>query len=79
MDTTRSMAVCTFLEEYDLSGKQVVPFTAYGENVFGRSLTTIEDLAEGASISDGLAIQEHRMDDLSDQVSGWLQELGLLR
>lgn len=71
------MPVFTFLEEYSFDGKTVVPFTAYGENVFGRSLDSIKEIVRGAAILDGLAVQEHHMQDLSERVAAWLQRIGL--
>ena len=71
------MPVFTFLEEYDFAGKKIVPFTAYGENVFGHSLESIAELTPGASILDGLAVQEHNMQNLSGRISEWLQQIEL--
>lgn len=71
------MPVFTFLEEYSFDGKMVVPFTAYGESVFGNSLDSIREIVGNAAISEGLAVQEHQMQDLSDRVAAWLQRIGL--
>lgn len=73
------MVVFTFLEEYDFSGKTVVPFTSYGESVWGRSLDSIAESASGATIAEGFAIQEHQMENLSEQITEWLQGLDLLK
>ena len=73
------MPVFTFLEEYDFSGKTVVPFTTYGNGVWGKSVDSIRDTLPDAIILDGLAIQEHELQDVSLKVSEWLQGLGLIR
>lgn len=73
------MVVFTFLEEYDFSGKTVVPFTSYGESVWGRSLDSIAESASGATIAEGFAIQENQMENLSRQITEWLQGLELLK
>lgn len=73
------MVVFTFLEEYDFSGKTVVPFTSYGESVWGCSLDSIAESANGATIAEGFAIQEHQMENLSEQITEWLQGLDLLK
>ena len=71
------MPVFTFLEEYDFSGKTVIPFTTYGNGVWGRSVNSIQEMLPGSVILDGLAIQEHELDRIAEQVSDWLQELQL--
>lgn len=71
------MPVFTFLEEYSFTGKTVIPFTSYGENVFGRSLDSIKEILTDATIAEGLAIQEHTMQDLPGKVTAWLQDLGI--
>lgn len=73
------MPVFTFLEEYDFSGKTVIPFTTYGDGGFGRSVISIKEILSDATIADGLAIQEHTLADAPEQVSEWLQSLGIER
>lgn len=69
------MPIFTFLEEYKFTGKTVIPFTSYGENVFGNSLTSIKEILTDATIAEGLAIQEHTMQDMPEKVTAWLQSL----
>lgn len=69
------MPVFTFLEEYDFSGKTIIPFTTYGESGFGNSLSSIHEILKDSTIVKGLAIQEHEMEDLSNKVKDWLQTL----
>lgn len=71
------MPVFTFLEEYSFTGKTVILFTSYGENVFGRSLDSIREILPDATIAEGLAIQEHTMQDMPEKVTTWLQSLGI--
>lgn len=74
------MVVFTFLEEYDFSGKTVVPFTSYGESVWGQSIASIQkSVGNNATIVEGLAVQEENMQDLSAKVTAWLQELALVK
>ena len=73
------MPVFTFLEGYDFSGKTVIPFTTYGNGVWRKSVDSIRDTLPDAIILDGLAIQEHELQDASSEVSEWLQGLGLIR
>ena len=72
------MPVFTFLEEYSFAGKTIIPFTSYGESVWGRSLDSIQNaVGNDAEIAEGLAVQEHNMQDLPTRVAAWLQELDL--
>lgn len=73
------MPVFTFLEGYDFSGKTVIPFTTYGNGVWGKSVDSIRDTLANATILDGLAIQEHKLQDASTEVSEWLQGLGFMK
>lgn len=73
------MPVFTFLEEYDFSGKTVVPFTTYGDGVFGKSINSLKETLPNATIVDGLAIQEHELEDASKEVTAWLDELGIAK
>ena len=50
------MAVYTFLESYDWSGKTLVPFNTSASGGFGRSLSGLEKGASGATILDGLSL-----------------------
>lgn len=73
------MPVFTFLEEYDFSGKTVIPFTTYGDGVFGKSINSLKETLPNATIADGLAIQEHELEDASKEVTTWLKELGIAK
>ena len=72
------MAVFTFLEEYDFSGKTVVPFTSYGTSGWGNSIASIQkSVGDHATIAEGFSVQEDNMQNLSTRVAAWLQEIGV--
>ena len=71
------MAVYTFLESYDWSGKTLVPFNTSASGGFGRSLSGLEESAAGASILDGISFTERTLGDAQSEVAAWLDELGL--
>lgn len=73
------MPVFTFLEECDFSGKTVIPFTTYGDGVFGKSINSLKEALPNATIADGLAIQEHELEDAPKEVDEWLKELGMAK
>lgn len=71
------MAVYTFLESYDFTGKTLIPFNTSSSSGFGRSLSGVTQSAPGAEILEGLALTESELDDASSRVSAWISGLGL--
>lgn len=71
------MAVYTFLEAYDFTGKTLIPFNTSASGGFGRSLSGIGESAAGATILEGLALTEGELGNVQSEVSGWLAGLGL--
>ena len=71
------MAVYTFVESYDWSGKTLVPFNTSASGGFGRSLPGLEESAAGASILDGISLTERTLGNAQSEVTTWLNELGL--
>ena len=68
------MPVASFLEEYDFSGKTIVPFCSHGGGRFGQSLTAITKLAPDAVLGEGLAVSYSGGSGLSEDVAAWLAE-----
>lgn len=73
------MPIASFLEEYDFSGKTIVPFCSHGGGRFGQSLTAIAKLAPDATMGDGLSIHYSGGNSLSDDVAAWLETNGVNR
>ena len=72
------MPLYTFLEEYDFSGKTIVPFTTHGGSGFSRTIQTIAELQPDAEvISDGLSISRDSVSGAKSQVIDWVNGLGL--
>ena len=71
------MAVYTFLEAYDFTGKTLIPFNTSASGGFGRSLSGIEESAAGANILEGLALTEGELGNVQGEVSSWLAGLRL--
>ncbi len=71
------MAVYTFVESYDWSGKTLVPFNTSASGGFGRSLSGLEESASGAAILEGISFTERTLGDAQSEVTTWLDELGL--
>jgi flavodoxin len=71
--------VRTFLEQYDLSGKTVIPFCTHGGSAFGRSLDRLRRLCSGAKIIKGFEVYGTRTGTCADDVSKWLRGIGLVQ
>lgn len=72
------MPLYTFLEEYDFSGKTIVPFTTHGGSGFSRTIQTISELQPNATvISDGLSISRNSVPDAESDVVNWVNGLNL--
>lgn len=72
---TMPMPVFTFLEEYDFSGKTIVPFCTHEGSGLGRSEKDIAKLCLDATLLKGLAIQGSRVSAAKKDVTDWLNEL----
>lgn len=72
-----ALEFATFLEQYDLSGKTILPFCSHGGGRFGQSLTAIAKLAPNSDIGEGLSVHYSGGNTLSDDVAAWLQANGM--
>lgn len=68
------MPIASFLEEYDFSGKTIIPFCSHGGGRFGQSLTAIAKLAPDAKMGEGLSIHYSGGSSLASDVERWLRE-----
>lgn len=71
------MPIASFLEEYDFSGKTIIPFCSHGGGRFGQSLTAIAKLAPDSVMGEGLSVHYSGGASLSDDVSEWLKTNGI--
>ena len=71
------MAVYSFLDEYDLSGKTIVPFVSSGGSGFSSTIRAIENAEPDATVLEGLSISASRAPQAEDDVADWLVRLGL--
>lgn len=73
---TEPMAIRTFLEEYDLSGKTIVPFcTTLGAGI-EESRRDIQSLSPNAIVLEGLTLRTGQQ-DMSGDIAKWLTKAGL--
>lgn len=72
------MPIASFLEEYDFSGKTIIPFCSHGGGRFGQSLTAIAKLAPDAAMGEALSIHYSDGSGLHDDITEWLETNGIL-
>ena len=72
------MAVRTFLEEYDFSGKTFVPFCTGGGSAVTASAPNIKTLCPNSTVLEGLSLHEMR-EDFDKSISEWLDKLGVIK
>lgn len=74
------MVMYSFFEQYDFSGKKIIPFTVHGGSRFADSLSEIKRLQPNANlVTAGLAISRSDIldRDIPDTVFQWLTKLDL--
>ena len=71
---TMPMAVFTFLEHFDFTGKTVYPFCTHEGSGMGSSERDIKRLCPGARLEKGLAIRGGSVDRSETEIKKWLGE-----
>lgn len=78
--TNVPQAIFSFLSEYDLSGKTIVPFCTHDGYGAGGSYENIAEAVPNAvDVLDGLAIEALDVPKAADKVVQWLEEIELKR
>ena len=75
---TMPLAVLSFLNEYDFSGKAIAPVCVFGGGGIGRSVSDVRSACPDATVLDGLGIQGAQATSAEETVLNWLRELGLI-
>ena len=72
---TMPMPVFTFLEEYDLAGKTIIPFCTHEGSGLGRSVADIRKTCPKSNVLAGLAIRGGDVNNAQDEIFGWISGL----
>ncbi len=75
---TMPMAVFTFLDSYDFSGKTIVPYCTHEGSGLGSSERDIKKLCPTANVLSGLAIKGESVGRADKDLANWLKRLDLL-
>ncbi|WP_455683650.1 flavodoxin [Thomasclavelia sp.] len=69
--------IYNFLEQYDLSGKTIIPFVTSGGSGFSNTISTIADLEPDANVeTDGFSISRTAVQDAEQEIIQWVNDLG---
>ena len=74
------MAVYTFLESYDFSGKTIIPFSTHEGSGLASTESSIAEICPDSEILEGLSIRgtvaQNSQDEAETAVTDWLKEIG---
>lgn len=73
---TMPMAMFSFLEHYNLSGKRILPFCTNEGSGMGVSQRDLKKICPGAVVESGLSIHGAEAASSQKQVEAWVKKLG---
>ena len=73
--STMPMAVYTFLEHYDFTGKTIHPFCTHEGSGLSDTENDIRKAAHGAAVTKGLAIHGSHVDEAKSALAQWAEEV----
>lgn len=72
------MPLYTFFEEYDFSGKILIPFVTHGGSGFSSTINTIKNLEPNATVvKEGLSVSRNSVANAQADVKKWTDSLNL--
>ena len=71
------MILYSFFDEYDFSGKTIVPFNTHGGSGFSNTISTIAGLEPGANVNEnGFTVSRDNVQEAESDIIAWLNENG---
>jgi flavodoxin len=71
---TMPMAVFSFLEEHELSGKTIIPFCTHEGSGLGHSESDIKQICPDAKVLTGLSIRGGSVHKAENEIAAWLRK-----
>lgn len=71
------MPLYSFFDEYDFSGKTLIPFCTHGGSGFSDAIRTIRRLEKDATILDHHSIVREYVSDSKEGILKWLKRIGM--
>lgn len=76
---TVPMAIHSFLDEYDFSGKTVIPFVTHGTGGLASTVNDIKaDLPDSVIVKEAVGVYRPEVDESRPKVGEWLDGLGYI-
>ncbi len=75
---TMPMAVFSFLEQHDFTGKTLVPFCTHGTSGISNTISDLKKLNLHAEIREHIDFYRNDVKNAEEPVRNWLRELGYL-
>lgn len=72
------MAMYSFFDEYNFSGKTIIPFSSHGGSGWSGTVDDIACMEPGATIVNGYSISRNSVEGSEDGIREWLQNIGML-
>lgn len=69
------MPVYSFLEEYDFSGKTIIPFNTSGGSGFSDAVEEIKKLSPNATVLDGYTTNGNGVENKRQEITEWLEKI----
>lgn len=73
------MALYSFFEQYDLSGKKIIPFSTSGGSGLSNTVDEIKQLEPNATVEGATTFSAQSTSDAKDEVSSWLKDINYLQ
>lgn len=75
---TMPMAVWTFLEAYDFSGKTILPFCTHEGSGMGHSESDIKKICPKSTVLKGLSLKGGSVQRAENEITAWLRKSGVI-
>ena len=72
------MAMYSFFDAYDFSGKTIVPFSSHGGSGWSGTVDDIAGMEPGATMVNGYSISRNSVAGSEEGIREWLQSIGML-
>ena len=74
------MILYSFFDEYDFSGKTIVPFSTHGGSGLAGTISTIRELQPDANVlEDGFTVSRNNVQEAEPDIISWLNDLGFTK
>ena len=69
------MIMYSFFDDYDFSGKTIIPFVTSGGSGFSGTIDEIKSMEPGAEITEGLSLRGDDAENSANEISEWIKKV----